>query len=206
MLLSHKANSNLALGNNIEKIPLQQYEAGEEIPVLDLGLWQVYRGVVQLSRIQLDGSEVVMGWVTSNGVFGNGLDSQPSHYVAVALTDVYIRHYTPQDVYKDPLLARQLLTQSSDRLIQSQRLLAIIAIRKVEDRLKSLLSLLKQEIGQPTSDGVRLQVRFTHQHLAESIHTTRVTITRTLGNFLNQGLISLDREKHIIVKGLSTLR
>ena len=200
MLLNQQVSSNLSLGKDIAKIPLQQYEAGEEIPVLDSGIWQVYRGVVQLSRIQIDGSDVIVGWAASNSVFGNGLNSQSIPYMAVALTDVYVRHYTPQNIVKDSLLARQLLTQSSDRLIQSQRLLAIVAIRKVEDRLKALLSLLKQEIGQPTDDGVRLQVRFTHQHLAESIRTTRVTVTRTLGDLIDQGLICLDKEEHIIVQ------
>ena len=203
MLLSQQVNSNLAIANSSEKISLQQYEAGEEIPVLDSGVWQVYRGVVQLSRIQVDGNEIIAGWAASNSVFGNGLDRQAVPYLAVALTDVYIRHYTSQDIFRDRLLARQLLTQLSDRLIQSQHLLTIIAIKKVEDRLKALLSLLKREIGQAADDGVRLQVRFTHQHLAESIHTTRVTVTRTLGDFIDRGLIRLDSDKHIVVKELS---
>lgn len=201
MLLSRKSNTNLALGKSIDNIPLQQYEAGTEITVFDSGMCQVYRGIVQLSRISLDGTEIIVGWITSNGVFGNGLDVYPTSYRAIALSDVYVRHYKPQDIVEHPSLARQLLIQESDRLIKAQRLLTIIGIRKVEERLKALLLLLKQEIGQTTDDGIRLQVRFTHQHLAESIHTTRVTVTRTLGELFNQGLIAFDKEKHIVIKG-----
>lgn len=200
MLLSRNSNSNLALRKGIDNIPLQQFETGAEITVFDSGMWQVYRGIVQLSKISLDGREIIVGWVTSNGVFGNGLDFYPTSYRAIALSDVYIRHYTPQDIINYSLLAKQLLVQESDHLIKAQRLLAIISIRRVEERLKALLLELKQEIGQPTDDGIRLQVRFTHQHLAESIHTTRVTVTRTLGDFFNQGLIGFDKEKHIIIK------
>ena len=101
-----------------------------------------------------------------------------------------------------PSLARQLLVQESDRLIKAQHLLTIIGIRRVEERLKALLLFLKREIGTPTDDGIRLQTRLTHQHLAESIHTTRVTVTRTLGDFCNQGLISFDKKKHLIIKDL----
>ena len=202
MLLSRKSNSNLAIGKSIDNIPLQQYESGAEITIFDSGIWQVYRGIVQLSRISLDGKEIIVGWVTSNGVFGNGLDLYPTPHRAIALSDVYARNYTPQDIVNHPSLAKQLLVQSSDRLIKAQRLLAIIGIRRVEERLKALLLLLKQEIGQPADDGIRLQVRFTHQHLAESIHTTRVTVTRTLGDFLHQGLIGFDKEKHLIIKDL----
>ncbi len=234
MFLSHKPSSKLYLGKSVEELPLQRYEKGDEIVTLDSEIWQIYRGVVQLSRVQLDGTEVVVGWVTSNGVFGglvggntaSGAASLGEHslapngdagsnrysrgrdlsfdslisYRAVALGDVYARRYAAQDISRYPQLGRQFLSQFSDRLLKSQHLLTIIAIKKVEDRLKNLLLLMKQEIGQPVSDGVRLQVRFTHQHLAEAINTTRVTVTRTLGDFQRQELLYIDGEKHIVLK------
>lgn len=199
MLLNQKTNS--SLDRKERELSLQQYQRGDEISVLDSGIWQVYRGVVQLSRIQQDGSEIISGWVTANGVFGN-LDNRASLYRAVALGDVYAKCYSSADVIKYPALARQFLAQFSDRLVKSQQLLAIIATSRVEERLKNLLSMLKQEIGQSVEGGVRLPVRFTHQHLAESIHTTRVTITRILGDFQAQGLVYFDRDRHLIIKDL----
>jgi len=69
MLLSQKTNSSLE--RRKKEVILQQYQRGDEISVLDLGIWQVYRGVVQLSRIQQDGNEVISGWISASGVFGN---------------------------------------------------------------------------------------------------------------------------------------
>ena len=198
MLLSQKTSS---LVRREQELPLQQYQRGDEISVLDSGIWQVYRGVVQLGRVQQDGTEIISGWVTANGVFGD-LANTPVLYRAIALGDVYAKRYSTQDVVRYPALARQFMTQFSDRLIKSQQLLTIIAIGKVEDRLKQLLSLLRQEIGQSVEDGVRLQVRFTHQHLAESIHTTRVTITRILGDFQARGLVYFDSDRHLVIKNL----
>ena len=202
MFLSQKLNSNLNLRRKEEELPLQQYDKGEEIPILDLGVWQVYRGVVQLSRVQQDGKEIILGWVTANGTFGNGFHSYYVPYRVIALSDVYVRRYSPQDIANYPLLARQFLAQFSDRLIKTEQLLAIIAIKRVEDRLRQLLLMLKQEIGQKVNDGFRLQVRFTHQHLAEAICTTRVTVTRILGDLQDQDLIYLDSHRHIVVKNL----
>lgn len=196
MLLSQQ----LDLRRKEEELSLQLYEKGTEISILDSGVWQVYRGVVQLSRVQLDGTEIILGWVTANGVFSNDLDSSSVPYRAIALSDVYIKRYSLQDIARYPQLGRQFLAQFSDRLIKSEQLLAIIAIRRVEDRLREFLLMLKQEMGQDDSDGVRLQVRFTHQQLAEAICTTRVTITRILGDFQNQGWIYFDSERHIIIK------
>lgn len=199
MLLSQKTNSNLE--RRERELSLQHYRRGDEISVLDSGIWQVYRGVVQLSRVHQDGGEIISGWVTANGVFGDVIES-PIVYRAVALGDVYAKRYSTHDVIRHPSLGRQFLAQFSDRLIKSQQLLTIIAISKVEDRLRHLLTLLKQEIGQSVEDGVRLQVRFTHQHLAEAIHTTRVTITRILGDFQAQDLIYFDGDRHIVIQDL----
>jgi CRP-like cAMP-binding protein len=201
MLLSPQLNSNLSLGCREKELPLLQFQRGDEISVSDSGIWQVYRGVVQLSRIQADGSEIISGWVTANGVLGNFVDNSVI-YRAVALGDVYAKRYTSNDLVRHPLLARQFLAQFSDRLIKSQHLLAIVGVNRIEERLRQLLSMFKLEIGQQIEDGVRLQVRFTHQHLAEAAHTTRVTVTRTLGDFQNQDLIYFDSDRHIVIKAL----
>ena len=200
MLLSQKLNSSLNLSRK-EELLLQQYEKGDEISVSESEIWQIYRGVVQLSKIRQNGDEIILGWVSANGVFGNNLDSS-AMYRAVALSDVYAKRYNSRDVIRNPLLAKQFITQLSDRLIKSQQLLSIVAIRRVEARLQQLLLMLKQEIGQPKDDGVRLQVRFTHQHLAEAVHTTRVTVTRVLGDFQSQGWIYFDDARHIVIKNL----
>jgi CRP-like cAMP-binding protein len=80
--------------------------------------------------------------------------------------------------------------------------LAIAGRRRVQDRFQELLVLLKQEIGQPVADGVRLSVRFTHEELASACCTTRVTVTRLMGNLQQQGKICLDSKHHIILKDM----
>jgi len=198
MLLSQKLNSNPNVRGKESEIPLQQFEKGDEITVLDSSMWQVYRGVVQLSRVQPNGNETILGWVTANGIFGDCLNASNESYRAEALSNVYARHYVSQDVIKHPLLARQFLAQFSDRLIKSEQLLSIIAVKRVDERFKQLLLMLKKDIGQSVDAGTRLQVRFTHQQLAEAICTTRVTITRIMGDFQNKNLIYLDGDRHIV--------
>ncbi len=199
MLLTRRLTSNIYLEREEEELLLQFYEKGEEISIFDTGVWQVYKGVVQLSRISHDGKEIVLGWGTSNTAFGSWLNDTP-HYRALALTDVYVKWYDAKDIELSASLARSLLAQFSDRLIKSEQLLAIAAIRKIEDRLWQLLLMLQKIMGQNAIDGTRLQVRFTHQQLAEIICTTRVTVTRVLGTFQDRGWISIDDDRHIIIK------
>lgn len=205
MLLSQKSNSNLNFARKDSEIPLQQFERGDEITVVDSSIWQVYRGVVQLSRVQEDGRETVLGWVSANGTFGaylNSSDTSSEIYRAVAISDMYARRYLSQDILKYPLLRRQLLAQFSDRLVKSGQLLSIVAIKRVEDRLTQLLLMLKRDIGQNVADGIRLQARFTHQQLADAICTTRVTVTRIMGDLQERNLIYIDSHRHIICTNL----
>lgn len=202
MLLSQKSNSNLNFTRKESEILLQQFERGDEMTVVDSSIWQVYRGVVQLSRVQSDGRETVLGWVSANGTFGTYLDTSSEIYRAVAISDIYARRYLAQDIVRYPMLRRQLLAQFSNRLIKSEQLLSIVAIKRVEDRFTQLLLMLKRDLGQRVDKGVRLQARFTHQQLADAICTTRVTITRIMGDFQNRNLIYLDSQRHIVCTNL----
>ncbi|MBE9168552.1 Crp/Fnr family transcriptional regulator [Pleurocapsales cyanobacterium LEGE 06147] len=201
MLLTHQLMPIAVSERNEKELLLHSYEKGEEIPLLEPGCWQVYRGVVQLSRINQKGQEVILGWATANNCFGNWLDHSPSSsYRAQALSDVYIRWFSPTVIEKYPSLAHMLLTQLSLRLIRAEQLLTVTGLRRVEDRLWQLLLLLAEEMGQSTLEGTRLTVRFTHQNLANVICTTRVTITRILGDFQCRGLIAFDKNRHLIIK------
>ena len=199
MLLTTNSNSNNYLEIRESELLLHSYDKGEEIPLIEPGFWQVYRGVVQLSRISSSGDEIILGWVTVNNSFGY-CSQNNYHYRAKTLSNTYLRWCSPLDVAKSPELARILMAQLSQRLIKAEQLLTITGLRKVEERLWELLLFLRQEMGQSVVDGTRLTIRFTHQHLASIICTTRVTVTRLLGNFQARGLISIDSERHIIVR------
>ncbi|MDJ0688314.1 MAG: Crp/Fnr family transcriptional regulator [Xenococcaceae cyanobacterium MO_188.B32] len=199
MLLTTNSNSTNYLEIREPELLLHSYEKGEEISLIEPGFWQVYRGVVQLSRISSSGDEIILGWVTVNNSFGY-CSQNNYHYQAKTLSNTYLRWCSPLKIAKSPELARILMAQLSQRLIKAEQLLTITGMRKVEERLWELLLFLKQEMGQSVVDGTRLTIRFTHQHLASIICTTRVTVTRLLGNFQARGLISIDSDRHIIVR------
>jgi len=42
-------------------------------------------------------------------------------------------------------------------------------------------------------------VRLTHQHLANAISSTRVTVTRALGQLQEEGWLFIDRNRYIVI-------
>lgn len=174
------------------------YKSGYRIPMNPHDLWILCRGIVQLGTIFANGDEAVLGFVYPAMPFGLPL-TQLDPYEATALSDVVLMRLNQMELETSPFLAQGVLQQLSRRLQQTEAILALISQRRVGDRLQQLLLLLKQEIGQVTPNGVRLEVRLTHQQLASLLGTTRVTITRLLGNLRQEGWLSIDRTRHLVI-------
>ena len=121
-------------------------------------------------------------------------------YQAKALSDVYLIWYSIGEIENSPTLAKEILPQLTRRLRQVEGMLAIAGYRRVEERLRQLLLLLQQEIGQNVAEGTRIIVRLTHQDIANAINTSRVTVTRLLGQFKKKGVISFDSQRHLIIR------
>ncbi len=174
------------------------YLKGEVIPIKPQTIWQVCQGVVKLSTVCENGEEVLVGLIGSNMLFGADLTSLQT-YQATALSEVQLVSISSAEIASSSSLAQSVLAQITQRLRQTETLLAISGQRRVKDRFYQLLQLLKQEIGQRVDLGTRLNVRFTHQDLADACSTTRVTITRLIGKLQEKGKIKIDSKNHIII-------
>lgn len=206
MLLRELSPSNLQLQNKSfqEEVPLTYYAKGQLIPLADSSFCQVYKGVVQLSRFRENKKEVILGWLSPNHIFGVTSNSvlSPFHrsHRLLAMTDVYAQIYSSQDLAGDPQLAKRLVSELSYRLLKSEQMIAINSAKRIETRLQELLTMLKNEFGHPVEQGIRLTARFTHKNLADAIGTTRVTITRILGELKSKNIIEFDSDNHLIIK------
>ncbi|MBD2450271.1 PAS domain S-box protein [Nostoc sp. FACHB-152] len=183
----------------IQNRPIYKHSKGETIPLNTSLMWYVCRGWVKLSTFGETGEEVLLGLAKTQMVFGSNMTSL-SIYQATALSDVELVPIYVTELALNPALSHILLPKITQRLQQTESFLAISRKQLVEDRLQSLLQLLKQEVGEQVDNGTRLSVRFTHEELASACCTTRVTITRLLSKLQQQNLICFDAKKHIILK------
>ncbi len=177
---------------------LHPYRSGQPIKMVAHEIWVVYRGVVLLSTLYPTGDEALLGLVSGSMPFGLPF-TYINPYQAIALTDVDLMAVSLTEIEQSPLLAQEMFRHLSRRLQQSEAFLALSGCRRVEDRLRQLLILLQHEVGQPVKAGMRLNVRLTHQHLANAIGTTRVTITRLLGQLREEGWLTIDSTRHIVL-------
>ncbi|GAB4232737.1 MAG: hypothetical protein Kow00121_60840 [Elainellaceae cyanobacterium] len=84
-------------------------------------------------------------------------------------------------------------------ICQAEALMEIRSYKRVDLMLLKLLNWLAQRFGQEVEQGILIDLRFTHLDLAEAIGTTRVTVTRTLNQLQQNGIIECLPLKRIIV-------
>ena len=177
---------------------LTPYPAGRTIPLRLNELLIVCRGVVQLYTIQQDGSETLLGLAGPSMPIGLPL-TVVDPYWATALTDVDVLPLSMMEVESSPMLMGGICRHLMLRLQQSEAWLAISGKRLVADRLRQLLLLIAQDFGQVETCGVRIPVRLTHHQLATAIGTTRVTVTRLLKDFKEEGWLQT-QQRYLIVQ------
>jgi CRP-like cAMP-binding protein len=200
--LSTEAAAELDLRHLLEQLyrgrNLHPYRLGQTIQITSSEIWVVCRGVVQLGTLYDNGEESLLGLACPGMPFGMPL-TLIRPYQATALTEVDLMRLTLPEIEQSPALTQSIFRHMTRRLQQTEAILALVGYRRVEDRLRHLLLLLQKEIGQPAPCGIRLGVRLTHQQIANAIGTTRVTVTRLLNQLKEEGWLSVDSQRHLIL-------
>lgn len=168
------------------------------IPLNTHDIWVVCRGVVQLCTLDPEGHESILGLAFPGMPFGTPL-TQISAYEAIALTDVVLMYIHQTELEDSPLLAQRVLTQLNRRIQQTEVLLSLVHQFQTKARIKQLLLFLTREIGEPTPEGIRIWVRFTHQQIANLAGTNRVTVSRILSKLRKEGWLSTDPANHYVI-------
>lgn len=188
------------LNHLYQNFPVHSFHRGQEIDLEANKIWIVLRGVVLLNTLHPSGDEALIGLAVPSMPFGASL-TQVLPYGAVALSTSELLLLTLDELQRSPTIQQALNQQLIRRLQQSECITALLGLRRVEERLKQFLLLLSQSVGEPCAQGRLLSVRLTHQHLANALGTTRVTVTRILNQLRNEGWVQITQGRHIIVCG-----
>ena len=144
-------------------------------------LWQIESGFVRTFTYLEDGTTVALGLWGPEDIVGSSL-SRLQPYQMECLTKVEAR-ILPLEEWEQP--TQTLL----HHIQQAEELMVIRSYKKVDTMLLKLLAWLSKKFGLQVEKGRLIDMRLTHEDLAEILGSTRVTITRILGQFEQEGLI-----------------
>jgi CRP-like cAMP-binding protein len=179
--------------------------AGSTVPLLKNSVWLVVRGMVKLTAISMQGDELLLGLAGANEPFGDPL-TQVDAYAAITMVDTDLLCVSCDAIARNPALAIGLLQAVGQRYRQSEALLALLGLRRIEERVRGFLELLATSYGQPCDQGLRLNIKLTHQDIAAALSTTRVTVTRILGALRDEGWLQIDAQRRLVIGFLPACR
>ena len=166
------------------------------------------KGAVKLSRVYEAGEEITVALLRENSVFGvlSLLTGNKSDrfYHAVAFTTVELLsapiEQVEQALNENPELSMLMLRGLASRILQTEMMIETLAHRDMGSRLISFLLILCRDFGVPCADGITIDLKLSHQAIAEAIGSTRVTVTRLLGDLREKKMISIHKKKITVHK------
>ncbi len=169
--------------------PQQAFNYKDLMPLRSDWIWKIEQGVVRSLTWNEEGNPITLGFWGKGDVVGQPL-SRLEPYQVVCLTSV-IASQLPLENYS---LQPALLIHAW----KSEELLSILHQHCVYERLLRFLEWLSRHFGKTIPQGTLLNLRLTHQDIAETLGTSRVTVTRLINQLEREGRIQRSH-RHLIV-------
>jgi CRP-like cAMP-binding protein len=168
------------------------FSRGDKIPLQPNVLLRIERGAVRSLTWSEEGTTVTLGYWGAGDIIGQPL-SRIQPYQIECLTSVEV-------TYVPALQWCQIIDNILRNVQQAEELLCIVRHERIPNRLLQLLSWLASKFGRSVDQGQLIDLRLTHQEIAEVIGTTRVTVTRMLARFEEEGIIYRPRRHFILLR------
>lgn len=145
--------------------------------------WRIEEGYVRLASWGEQGEKLTLGiWGPGDLVMPDLIPLQPLQLLALSTSRV--EEIQPSEEERQEFLIQQCL--------QTATLLRLTRVRPAEARLFQLLLWMGERFGRVSSRGVSLSLEdmnLTHRHLAEIAGLTRVTVTKAMSLYRQQGYL-----------------
>lgn len=164
-------------------------------------------GHVKISRLTVDGKEVILDVVGPGELFGEisfVREEEPAGELAQSLDDVVICTIKKSDFEEllklHPELNFQLTKRIGLRMRKFEERVTDMVFKDVRKRIAAFLVRYAEEFGKIKGGIVTIKMHLSHQEIALLVGAARQTVTTTLNEFRSEGLIDFSRQGFIIKK------
>ena len=168
-------------------------------------MYLVYSGKVRVVKMTEEGREQIITIHRKNEFFGEMalLDGKTAPATIIAHEDAVIGLLSREDfelhLLSNELISRKIITLLCSRLRESWAMIKILGFDSAENRMMALLDRLQELNGIMDDKGVIINVKLTHQQLANYTSVTRETVTRMLKRFQKEGIIEITANRLILL-------
>jgi CRP-like cAMP-binding protein len=162
-------------------------------------LYVVVTGQVKVVLIGEDGREVILSVLHEGQFFGEMalIDDEPRSAHVIAMQDsnlvVLRREDFQRRLQETPTIALGLLRELSRRMRRADDKIGGLVLLDVNGRVARLLLQMADE-----NDGKTITRRVTHHTIAQMIGSSRETVSRTIRELADRGLVEVSRKAIVI--------
>lgn len=174
-------------------------------------MYVVLSGRIKLTQVTPDGQQVNLGYATPGQAFGLIAVLATNFYPvsAQAIEDSRVFSLDSQQVRAqiegDARLAVNAMQIMAARIRVFQDIIRQLSTQRVERRIAAALVRLAGQAGKTTARGILIDLPLSRQDLGELTGTTLYTVSRTLRDWEEKGLVKSEREQ-VTVTDLESLR
>ncbi len=168
-------------------------------------LYVLKKGMVRLISISDQGRETILHILKPDEVFGELLLSEEKRAFTAIATEDSLVTIISQESFAEllsafPTVALNFIRLLSKRLATVERGLAEFSHTWSYHRLARVLVQLSEKYGREVAGGALINVRLSHEDLANLIGTSRETVTTQLGKFTRMGLLKREGRHFIVAR------
>ncbi len=169
-------------------------------------MYIVLAGKVKVTKATSGGKETILAIHQPGDFFGEMalLDGKTSPATVSAIEDCRIATIYHSDFQRlmmsNEKVVRQIIQVLCSRLRQVWAQVQDLSYSTADDRIRAGILQLSRKHGVPDARGIIIDLKITHQELAELVGTSRETVTRTLARLQKKGVLQLDQRRIILLK------
>lgn len=173
-------------------------------------LYLIREGKVKIVKHISAGKELVLEIVSSGEICGaSSIFSETQVASAQAIEDVSAYSLSQKDflllLERHKKLAIQIILYLGEKLMKAHEMMISLASSKVDRRIAALLIGLSEKHGSLVPQGIKINLRLTHQDIADIVGTTVETAIRVMSRFKKQKMLIKD-SKHIVITDKDKLK
>jgi CRP/FNR family transcriptional regulator len=169
-------------------------------------MYIVLAGKVKVTKTTASGKETILAIHQVGDFFGEMalLDGRTSPATVSAMEDCRIAAIHHNDfsrrLMSNDKVVRQIIQVLCSRLRQVWSQVQELSYSTADDRIKAGILQLSRKHGVQDARGIIIDLKITHQELAELVGTSRETVTRTLARLQKKGILHLENRRIILLK------
>ena len=161
-------------------------------------------GRVKICNITAEGKQAILAFIEPGELFGElavfDQGARDEYAEAIEKSTIVL---IPGEHFRELMERHAGVSVGVTKLIglrrrRIERRLKYLLFRSNRERLVNLLLELAETYGKKTNDGLLLDIKLSHQDLANVIGSTRETVTVTLGELQAEGRLVLGRRKIVL--------